>query len=257
VPPNAEKLDFRAVQAFDANIALVMSAGKGAASKLYKTKDGCKSWRLIFTNPDPEGFWDALQFSGPEFGILVGDPVLGAFPLFVSPDAGETWQRQIAKAEENQSLFAASNTSLLIEASTHKLYLATGGGKTALISEGDQVPLPLATGTAAGVFSIAARGDAFVAVGCDYKKPEATAGTAAYRAADGTWHAAEKPPHGYRSAVAWDSAGKAWIAVGPNGADISTDDGRTWKALTDGEGNWNALSPPFVVGAKGRISRLR
>jgi len=45
-----------------------------------------------------------------------------------------------------------------------------------------------------------------------------------------------------------------WIAAGTNGSDISRDDGKTWQAVDDG--NWNALSLPFVVGPKGRIARL-
>jgi len=57
VPPGAENLDFRGVQAFDANTAIVMSSGKGDLSRLYKTIDGCKTWRLLFTNPDADGFW--------------------------------------------------------------------------------------------------------------------------------------------------------------------------------------------------------
>jgi photosystem II stability/assembly factor-like uncharacterized protein len=60
-------LDFRGVQAFDAATAIVMSSGKGDLSRLYKTVDGCKNWALLFTNPDPDGFWDdiALALSLP------------------------------------------------------------------------------------------------------------------------------------------------------------------------------------------------
>ena len=52
--------------------------------------------------------------------------------------------------------------------------------------------------------------------------------------------------------------------MGPNGTDISTDDGKTWRTVkpTAGESaaadqKWNALSLPFVVGPEGRIGRLR
>src|ERR1700730_6514077 len=62
IPPGAEKLDFRGIQAFDENTAIVMSSAKGALSRLYKTTDGCQTWKLLFTNPAKEGFWDALQF---------------------------------------------------------------------------------------------------------------------------------------------------------------------------------------------------
>jgi photosystem II stability/assembly factor-like uncharacterized protein len=59
-PPGGQTLDFRGIQAFDANTAIVMSSGKGPLSRLYKTTDACQTWKLIFTNPDPDGFWDAI-----------------------------------------------------------------------------------------------------------------------------------------------------------------------------------------------------
>ncbi len=65
IPPEAEKLDFRGIQAFDENTAIVMSSGKGDLSRLYKTTDGCQTWKLLFTNPDKEGFWDDVQFESP------------------------------------------------------------------------------------------------------------------------------------------------------------------------------------------------
>ena len=86
-----------------------------------------------------------------------------------------------------------------------------------------------------------------VIVGGDYKLPGRTQGTAA---------SAVQTPSGFRSAVAYDRAAKQWIAVGPNGADISTDDGVTWRAQPGAEQNWNALSLPFVVGPEGRIGKL-
>src|SRR5579875_3404226 len=62
VPPGAEELDFRAVQGFDARMAVVMSNGKGESSRVYKTTDGCRSWEEVFRNPDPDGAWDSMQF---------------------------------------------------------------------------------------------------------------------------------------------------------------------------------------------------
>jgi hypothetical protein len=94
-----------------------------------------------------------------------------------------------------------------------------------------------------------------VAVGGDYQKPNEPAGTAAWTADGGRhWSAATRPPHGYRSAVAWDAAGKRWIAAGTNGSDTSGDDGRTWQAVDDGP--WNAVSLPWIVGPMGRIAAL-
>src|ERR1035441_4880959 len=92
IPPGAEKLDFRGIQVFDRNTAIVMSSGTGDLSRLYKTTDGCRTWKLMFTNPDPEGFWDAVKFTPREkSGLLYGDPVKGYFVAFATHDSGETW----------------------------------------------------------------------------------------------------------------------------------------------------------------------
>jgi len=117
----------------------------------------------------------------------------------------------------------------------------------------------------AGIFSLGFRDDRFgVAVGGDYTKPQSEAKTAVYSKDSGeSWQPAQTPPHGYRSAVAYDAKTKTWITVGPNGTDISTDDGRNWHPLKpsptdqpDADQHWNALSLPFAVGPKGRIGLL-
>ena len=124
----------------------------------------------------------------------------------------------------------------------------------------DPIPIPLVGNSAsAGGFSVAQLHDIiFVVVGGDYTKPAERNGTAAYfDDYFGFWSAAKTFPGGYRSAVAYDSAAKTWITVGPNGTDISTDDGRNWRALKpnprfhdapDADQHWNALSLPYAVG---------
>jgi photosystem II stability/assembly factor-like uncharacterized protein len=94
-----------------------------------------------------------------------------------------------------------------------------------------------------------------VAVGGDYSAPDKSEGTAARRdPKTGKWAAATKMPQGYRSSVAWDAADNAWIAVGPNGTDVSYDDGQSWSAV--GNNGYNAISLPWVVGPQGHIAKL-
>jgi hypothetical protein len=146
-PIGAEGLDFRGIQAFDANTAIVMSSGKGDLSRLYKTTDACRTWKLVFTNPDKDGFWDALRFSKPwptgpseASGVLIGDPVAGTFSVFLTSDSGETWRRwgrggfgwkgkcgeRRPKASKDEALFAASNQSVFYFFSSDFLFV-TGG----------------------------------------------------------------------------------------------------------------------------------
>jgi hypothetical protein len=320
IPPGAEKLDFRGIQAFDANTAIVMSSGPGDQSRLYKTTDGCQTWKLLFTNPDKEGFWDAIRFSDRSYGALLGDPVGDDMTLFETVDGGQTWKRnhsmpakELAAVQKTlgqkavpQPAFAASNSSLLIENDPTpsgrnlrpNLWIGVGGTLGAQLIRGGvlcepsiepkdpscqsrllaKYPVPIASGTdSSGVFSldshiIGTQWDGwktrlFVLVGGDYTKPNLEDGTAAYATTQQqkpTATAAQTPPHGYRSSVAYDPTQKLWITVGPNGTDISTDDGKNWTPLKpsgydspDADKNWNALSLPFVVGPHGRIGRLR
>jgi hypothetical protein len=157
-----------------------------------------------------------------------------------------------------------------------RFYMLSGGGINALITvdrrlgAGVRVSYTrpdLAVGETAGGFSLASRADGthlvIVAVGGDFKAPDRTTGTEATWIEGERWQAPDVPPGGYRSAVAYDAAAKAWITVGGNGTDISTDDGRHWRALKPAAGdtldankNWNALSLPFVAGPNGRIGKL-
>jgi len=319
-PPGAEHLDFRGIQAFDANTAIVMSSGKGDLSRIYKTTDGCHTWKLLFTNPySPDGFFDALLFLDSQHGILLGDPsplnmnTPTEYPndirLRVTADGGVTWGPISAPdamrpgtglhALGDEAAFAASNSS--IDSNNGRFWLATSTARVSsrrLYLHPEQLqflfqssfcagaldPVSKECGQpwtdfqdahapinhsapSAGIFSIHFRSEQNgVVVGGNYSKPEDPSATAAYSADSGvTWLPAQTPPHGYRSSVAYDPATKTWITVGPNGTDISTDDGRTWRAVhpnpalhqpPDADRNWNALSLPFVVGPHGRIAKL-
>jgi photosystem II stability/assembly factor-like uncharacterized protein len=87
-------LDFRGVQAWDADTAIVMASGPGEKSRLYKTTDGCKTWKLLFTNPDaPNGFFDSFWMH-PQYkdGIVLGDPVNDRIVVFETHDGGTRWK---------------------------------------------------------------------------------------------------------------------------------------------------------------------
>lgn len=284
IPTDAANLDFRGIWAWDENTAIVMSSGPGNQSRIYKTTDGCAHWTLLFTNPDKEGFWDAMVFEDRQLGSLLGDSVKGRIVYFTTTNGGKRWTRDKAPGLEADNgvtgAFAASNSALLSGKRAPTLFGSVGGYIYAVQTTGT-ISFPMTPGTpvemheqwtrtatplsgsngTSGIFSLGYQGNPFgygytlVAVGGDYTKPDDSTGTAAWSADGGkTWTAATKPPHGFRSAVAWDAAAKAWIAAGTNGSDVSYDDGRTWAALDNG--NWNALSLPYIVGPNGRIARL-
>lgn len=162
-PPGAEHLDFRGIQAFDENTAIVMSSGPGDQSRLYKTTDGCRTWKLLFTNPDKKGFWDALLMVDPQRGIVLGDPAPAdprdpivpplTFRLRLTFNGGETWTPVIfpaARSPKDPSLdplkgegfFAASNSSATF--ADGQLFLATGKSRILHTKVGPSEFLPAA-----------------------------------------------------------------------------------------------------------------
>jgi photosystem II stability/assembly factor-like uncharacterized protein len=120
--PNAAALDFRAVVAFSADEAFLMSAGPGDQSRIYHTTDAGQHWQLQFTNPNPKGFFDSMVFWDRTHGIVLGDPIPDEkgqlkFELLITNN-GQSWTSippaQLPLAIEGEGAFAASNSCLAI-----------------------------------------------------------------------------------------------------------------------------------------------
>jgi photosystem II stability/assembly factor-like uncharacterized protein len=268
-----DNLDFRGIKAFDANTAYVMSSGDGDKSRIYKTTDGGESWKLQFSDKRPGFFLDSLVCDSQTHCFALSDPVDGKF-LVLSTEDGEHWKElprdKMPVALPREGAFAASGTSIAICDRGDNIYFGTGGGVAARVFRSADhgrswtaAETPIASGNpSSGIFSIACGGFLVVAAGGDYKQPASAKNVAAYSNDFGaTWHLAEQQPGGYRSAVAECGYGDV-AAVGPNGTDISHDDGGKsmhWQH-TD-RLNLNAASfegqHGWAVGPKGTIARFK
>lgn len=120
--PGAEALDFRAVVAFSADEAFLMSAGPADQSRIYHTVDAGQHWSLQFTNSNPKGFFDSMAFWDSTHGIVLGDPIPDEtgtlrFELLVTDD-GRNWQQippaNLPAALPGEGAFAASNSCIAI-----------------------------------------------------------------------------------------------------------------------------------------------
>jgi photosystem II stability/assembly factor-like uncharacterized protein len=267
--PGGETLDFRSIQAFDAQKAYVMSSGDGDKSRIYKTTDGGATWKLQYTDKRKGLFLDALVCTSQIECRAVGDPIDGKFVILRTRD-GEKWEplptEQMPSALPDEGAFAASGTCLAIY-SYQDAYFVTGGPAARVFHSTDAGyswtvnNTPVVSGNASsGIFSISAWDKDLVIVGGDYKDPNNRNHVAAYSADQGkTWKLAELQPGGFRSAVARIDQ-KSLVAVGPNGEDISDDGGAHWKH-TDSL-NLNALAVlrydlAWAVGANGTIARFK
>ena len=271
-PAPKEKLDFRDVEAVAPDVAYVLSIGSGTASRVYKTLDAGKSWTLQFANADPDAFYDAMAFWDADRGIAVSDSVKGAFVITTTMDGGKSWERvpaaNLPVALAGEGAFAASGTNVAVVGKAHawfgtgaaeraRVLRTTDAGRTWQLAE-----TPIKSGKSSGIYSVAFR-DAQngIIVGGDYaREAEAVDNAAVTRDGGRTWTLV-KGLSGFRSVVAHVPGTRAtWIAIGPQGSDVSTDDGRTW-APVEGPG-FDTFSfvkgKPigWAAGARGAIGRL-
>jgi len=235
--PGAESLDFRAVVAFSADEAFLMSAGPGDQSRIYHTTDAGEHWQLQFTNTKPKGFFDSMAFWDKTHGIVLGDPIPDEsgkpkFELLLTDD-GQTWQHlppaNLPPAIDGEGAFAASNTCLAIlpmsstshasesekrsQADVINIWFATGGKAARTFHSADRGQTWQVTNTpilhgpdSAGIFSIAFRDATHgVIAGGDYKHPDKDGPNLAFTDDGGkTWALSQIRPQAYFSAAAYD-----------------------------------------------------
>jgi photosystem II stability/assembly factor-like uncharacterized protein len=263
--PNAGALDFRAVVAFSADEAFLMSAGPGEQSRIFHTSDGGQHWQLQFTNTNPKGFFDSMAFWDSRHGVVLGDPIPDEsgklkFEVLLTDD-GQTWHAvppaQLPPAREGEGAFAASNSCIAIlpnawwqvdvsvsraEPSTaaprpldFNIWFATGGRAARVFHSPDAgktwevFDTPITHGPdSAGIFSIAFRNSVDgVIAGGNYKQPDRDGPNLAFTHDGGkTWELSTIHPQAYFSAVAYDHKANA---------DARCDTRRKMKAEAKGE----------------------
>lgn len=271
--PGADSLDFRDVQVFDENNAILLACGPGEKSRIYQTADGGKNWHLRFTNPHKDGFFCAMAFWDAQNGIAFSDPVAGKLLLIRTTDGGKTWT-EVAPDElpgtiEGEYAFAASGTCVSVFGE-NKAWIATGGAVARVFTSVNRgqnwqvFDTKMRSGAPSqGIFSLAFRdGLNGVAVGGDYQQPEQP-GNTVLRTTDGgkSWQSpAGAQQAGYQSCVRYLQNGEQTllVAVGRAGCSFSTDDGLNWQPIS--ETGFYTLdvfgNKAWAAGAYGRVATL-
>jgi photosystem II stability/assembly factor-like uncharacterized protein len=269
--PGFEKTEFRDIEAFDANVAIIMGISEPAY--LLKTIDGGDSWKIVYENKTKGMFLDAMDFSTTRDGMVIGDPINGKAFIAFTHDSGNTWE-ELAASENRVSLdsgeafFAASGSNLrLFE--NGKYYLVTGGTRSRLTAPGGTIVLPLLQGkesTGANAIDIfdngipIKAGNRMVIVGGDFAADSSREKNCVYTTNGGkTWRQPKTPPHGYRSCVEYLSK-KDLLACGLNGVDYSDDGGKNWQWISK-EGFHvcriaRVGTAIYLAGNKGKVARV-
>jgi photosystem II stability/assembly factor-like uncharacterized protein len=250
-PPEGitDGLQFYDVEANSADEAIVLAAGLGPLSRIYRTTDGGANWEETFRAIDSNAFIDCVAMFDASHGLAMGDPVDGKFQIIVTEDAGATWDYAptsgMPDATDGEAAWAASGTC--VNATGHTAWFGTGAGAEARVLRSDDYGMTwtaaltgIAAGPSGGIMGVDFRTNRVgLAVGGDFS----TGALGLARTTDGgaTWAPVEGAvPAGYRTGIAWwsDLKGserttgteqqRTVFAVGLSGSDVSTDRGQTW-----------------------------
>jgi photosystem II stability/assembly factor-like uncharacterized protein len=265
-------LQFRDVHAVSATVAYLLSAGNGAASRIYKTSNAGATWQLQFMNRDSAAFFDCFDFWDADHGIAVSDAVRGRMIVIATEDGGAHWNdvsAALPAALEGEGAFAASGTCLVTRGRSHA-WIATGAATGARVYHTSDrgrswsvVTSPVAGGQAAGLQSLAFRDERHgMALGGKIADPNDRSDNVA-RTDDGgtTWTLVQRTAFSgaaYGSAVVPGLAHTV-VAAGPKGLDVSHDDGASWTSVNSLAYWAVGFAGPhagWAVGPGGRITRI-
>jgi photosystem II stability/assembly factor-like uncharacterized protein len=274
VVPGADSLEFRDVEGVSERIAYLLAAGPGDRSRIYKTRDGGRSWSLQFTSRDTSAFYDCFAFWDERRGFTMSDAVAGRFPVVRTTDGGR-WTDigdRLPPAQDGEGAFAASGTCTATVGDRHGWISTGAAGRARVLATGDggdtwrayETPIVQGSATSGGAsvqFRDTLNG---IVGGGDIAAPDSFADNVA-RSSDGgrTWQLATRTPFPgalYGLAYVPGGGGRAVVATGPSGAAWSADEGGRWTVMEGVKDYWAVgfASPKagWLVGTEGRILKI-
>ena len=271
-PPGTQTLQFRDVEAFDADHAAILSVGAAPTDfRIYVTADGGRHWTLSFVNTEPTAFYDCMTFFDRKRGLALSDPPDGRkFRIIATDDGGYTWHvvspAGMPDALPGEAAFAASGECITTDHG-HTAWFGTGGSAQARVFRSADRGLtwtvsatPILSGPTSGINALAFNGQQRgLAVGGDFLAPTASPDNfASTRDGGRSWALVPGAPPEYRSGVSWVD-GHTAVAVGISGSDVSTDGGNTWTRFDNGSLDTVDCASPvacWAAGANGRAAYL-
>lgn len=268
-------LEFRDVEVINMRTIYALAAGKGEASRVFKSRDGGSNWTEQYKGKAESTFINCMDFWDENAGMVFGDASKGKHFMLSTQNGGRNWNRvdasKLPKASNNEGGFSSSGTCTVAISPRTFLAVTASGEKPRLLKTTDRgqtwesFDVPVAGGTSSsGLSSLVMWSDKEgLAFAANLKKNNTqVANAVAYTQDAGkTWEKRNfiAPGRGIYGGAA-NSDGSLVIAVGPSGMHYSADKGKTWTQIST-KNLWSVDfaddKTAFAVGAKGTVVRIK
>ncbi len=261
-----EKKDFRDIEAFDGNTAIIMAVD--APAIILKTKDAGKNWYKVFEYTTKGMFLDAMDFSDDKNGVVIGDPINNKLFIAFTKDGGETWEKRekysAIDMNKGEAFFASSGTNIKLwqDKKLSVPVFVSGGTRSRLLPAELNDTIAIVQGKeSTGANSIDVFKGKAVIVGGDFAKDGDSRDNCLLvtLGKKPQFSKPQTPPHGYRSCVIYLN-GKQLLTCGTSGVDISGDGGNNWELVS--KDSYHVCkkskkgSAVYLAGSRGKIARL-
>jgi photosystem II stability/assembly factor-like uncharacterized protein len=271
--PLSDSLDFRDIEIISPGVIVLMSSGAGENSRIYKSDDNGKTWKIVFQNLYIDGFLDTIEFWDQKNGIAIGDPVNGKFDILLTTDSGNNWnaalRKNIPDAFIGEAQFAASGTCISVSGN-NEAWIATGGTKARILKTTDKgltwqvFETPILQGqSSTGIFSIHfLNKNVGLIVGGNYLMENNQDSTSAFSVNGGrTWQLNSSGHLPYQSSVKSININNQayFISTGPAGT-FYTNNLNNWQLAEKAGFHCMSISVKdntiWLAGSNGRVAKL-
>ncbi|WP_304238668.1 oxidoreductase [Jiulongibacter sediminis] len=259
-------LDFRGIKGFSKKVAIAVSAGlaEEGAAKIFRTKDGGKTWQKVFETDQSGVFLDGVCFLNESHGFVFGDAIGSEVYLLETQDGGRNWNRVSAnllpKVKKGSASFAASNSGMVTNgtkiwyAFQSQLLVSENSGQNWFL-----VDTGFPSGESNGIFGLHFMNNerGFI-LGGDYLADKEEQINIAMTLDGGQrWQNGKIDPPGLKESAA--SVKNTIIVTGPSGTSISVNQGFYWEIIDEKPFHVVRCAGKncFAIGAEGRFGRLK
>lgn len=262
--PTNDNLQFRDIEALDANHAYALSIGENGDSRVYYTSNGGRNWQLRYRAPSTQ-FLNCLAIGHNGEAWVYGDSQEGRWAMVRSAD-GRNWLGASNVVDSaplpDEGGLAASGGCIRYHNQTWAIGTANGSTARLLLKRNfgiryRAIDTPLPAGPSAGIASVwPISHDHVVLAGGDLNNPAATPRLVRYQ--NGEFTALPEPSFaGALYSLTVRNNGDI-IVTNPNGAGYLPATATDWHILSSAD-IWNSTCSSqycYLVGKDGFVARI-